>query len=80
MEKLNAVIPGMVSDDLYEMSIGLLNRSPNIYGSKYAKTIVHLIDSVSRGYTTPMEAYDAINATYIPIWVYARRSAYEHTI
>jgi len=78
--KLNPVIPGRVSDELWDKSIGKLNRDPMAYSLGYKTRIIHMIDSVSRGYTTPGEAYQALDADYFPAWLEARKSAYEHLI
>ena len=80
LSKLSAVIPGRVSDELYDKSIGMLNRNPMQFSLGYKNRIIHLIDSVSRGYTTPGEAYEALKADYFPIWLEARNSAYAHLI
>ena len=80
MKTLNKVIPGRVSDELYDASIGKLNADPTKYSDGYKNRIIHLIDSVSRGYTSPMEAYDALEAKYFPAWLETRESAYAHLI
>lgn len=80
MKRLNAVIPGRVSDELYDKSIGKLNRDSMSYSLGYKTRIIHLIDSVSRGYTTPLEAYDALEADYFPAYLEVRESAYRHLI
>ena len=80
VDKLNPVIPGRVSDELYEKSIGKLNKNPAHYSYDYKNRIFHLIDSVSRGYTTPAEAYDALESDYFPSYLEIRRSAYEHLL
>jgi hypothetical protein len=80
MKQLNPHIPGRVSDELYDKSIGKLNKNPEKYSLGYKTRIIHLIDSVSRGYTTPAEAYDALEADYFPIILEVRESAYQHLI
>ena len=81
MKKLNEHIPGRISDELYNKSIGYLKTDKGMKNSLTYKTLViHLIDSVSRGYTSPMEAYDALKAPYMPIWVTTRESAYSHLV
>ena len=80
MIDLNPVNPDLVSDELYDASIGELNKNPQNYGKYYNKLIIHMIDSVSRGYTTPMEAYDALKADYFPEHLKIRKSAYTHTL
>ena len=80
MNDLAPVNPALVSDELYDKSIGELNRKPAGYGSRYNICIIHLIDSVSRGYTTPAEAYDALAALYFPENLTTRRSAYQHLL
>ena len=77
---LNPVIPGRVSDELYEKSIGVLNKHPMDFSYEYKTRIIHLIDSVSRGYTSPAEAYMAIESDYFPIHLECRRSNYQHLL
>ena len=78
--KLNPVIKGRVSDELYNKSIGMLNQDPLRFSSGYKNRIIHMIDSVSRGYTSPREAHEALKAPYFPIWLEVRKSAYMHNI
>ena len=80
MTKLNPVIPGRVSDELYEKSIGKLNANPEDYSPEYKDCIIHLIDSVSRGYISPFEAYDALEARYFPMHLETRPSLYRHLL
>ncbi len=80
MKRLNPVIPGRVSSELYMKSIGKLNADPLGYSLAYKIQVIHLIDSVSRGYTTPGEAYDALEAPYFPAWLEVRESAYSHLV
>lgn len=80
IRNLNPVIPGRVSDELYDKSIGKLNRDPCGYSLGYKTRIIHLIDAVSRGYVTPMEAYDALNADHFPAYLEVRDSAYAHLL
>lgn len=77
---LDPVIKNRVSDELYDKSIGMLNADPLGFSLHYKTCIIHMIDSVSRGYTTPMEAYDALKADYFPAWLTVRRSAYEYLV
>lgn len=77
---MNSVIEGRVSDELWDASIGKLNRNPKKYSADYKNKIIHIIDSTSRGYISPMEAYDAILADYIPEILLIRSSAYQHLI
>lgn len=77
---LNLVNPNLVSDALYDRTIGMLNRSPGEYGLYYKTCIIHMIDSVSRGYTTPMEAYEAIEQKYFPEHLKVRDSSYSHLL
>ena len=77
---LDPVDHSRVSNALWDASIGKLNKDPANYGRYYNRLIIHMIDSVSRGYTSPVEAYDALAAEYFPEYLTARRSAYEHTI
>jgi ribosomal protein S17 len=79
MEKLNKVTIE-ISDELWEKSIGKLNKNPSKYDAHYKNLIIHLIDSVSRGYTTPWEAYEALEADYFPEYLTVRKSAYMHLI
>lgn len=78
--KLNKVDNSLVSDELYDASIGKINAAPEKYTSGYKNRIIHLIDSVSRGYTKPYEAWEAIRADYFPAWLENRESAYSHLI
>lgn len=80
MEKLAKHIPGRVSDELYDKSIGMLNRNPLKYDADYMNCIIHMIDAVSRGYISPMEAYEALDAEYFPEHLKVRRSAYQHLV
>jgi hypothetical protein len=80
MKTLNPIIPGRVSDELYDASIGKLNANPMGYSLQYKICIIHLIDSVSRGYTSPMEAYEALTAKYFPEHLRTRESAYAHLL
>lgn len=80
MRKLNPVDPTRVSDELYDNSIGKLNADPMRYSYTHKTKIIHLIDSVSRGYTTPAEAYEALEAQYFPAWLEVRESAYAHLL
>ena len=77
---LNKVKPELVSDELYTKSIGMLNANPTAFTHMYKTRIIHLIDSVSRGYTTPMEAYNALKAPYFPIILETRKSVYMHLL
>ena len=78
--KINPVIPGRVSDELYDLTIGELNKNPMKYNLYYKTRIIHMIDSCSRGYISPMEAYDAWNADYFPSFLEVRPSRYRHLI
>ena len=80
MKALNPVNHSLVSDALYDASIGKLNANPEKYGHSYKNQIIHMIDSVSRGYITPGEAYDALKAEYFPILLEVRPSAYVHLL
>ena len=80
VRNLGPVIDGRVSDELYNKSIGRLNAAPSDFSLSYKTRIIHLIDSVSRGYTSPMEAYEALDAEYFPIVLETRLSAYAHLI
>lgn len=80
--KLNPVIPNRVSDELYNKSIGFINKPENMacFSLGYKTRIIHLIDSVSRGYVSPMEAYEALKAKYFPVELEVRPSAYQHLL
>ena len=78
--KLNPVNASLVSDELYDKSIGMLNKEPWKYTYHYKNCIIHMIDSVSRGYITPMEAYDALKENYFPEFLKVRKSNYSHLI
>ena len=78
--KLNPVDPTRVSDELYEKSIGKINKNPEKYSFYYRQCIIHLIDSVSRGYISPLEAYDALAADYFPEILMVRPSSYSHLL
>lgn len=80
MKNLNPVIPGRVSDALYEASIGTLNKDPMKHSLEHKTKIIHLIDSVSRGYASPMEAYSALDSEYFPEHLLTRESAYMHLL
>lgn len=79
-DNLNPVKPELVSDELYDKSIGKLNKNPMDYSYYYKTCIIHLIDSVSRGYITPAEAYDALSVDYFPEYLTVRESAYMHLL
>ena len=78
--KLNLVIKGRVSDELYDKTIGMLNRDSLEFSEGYKNRIIHMIDAVSRGYISPMEAYAAIEAPYFPAFLEVRKSAYVQNI
>jgi hypothetical protein len=77
---LNPVIRGRVSDALYAASIGKINADTRNYGRYYNTLIIHLIDSVSRGYTSPAEAWDALARDYFPIYLERRQSKYQNLL
>jgi hypothetical protein len=77
---LNPVIPGRVSDELWGKSIGVLNANPLKFSGGYKTKVIHLIDATSRGYISPAEAYDALDADYFPSFLEVRNSAYAHLI
>lgn len=77
---MNPVNPKLVSDELYDKSIGKLNRNPEKFSWYYKTCVIHLIDSVSRGYITPLEAYDALAADYFPEHLTVRKSRYQHLL
>lgn len=78
--KLNPVIVGRVSSELYDKSIVMLNKDPLKFSTGYKNRIIHMIDSVSRGYISPMEAHEALEAPCFPAWLEIRKSAYMHLV
>lgn len=76
MKKLNKVRKDINIDDLYEKAITPMNEDPNRYDYHYKNCIIHLVDSVSRGYTTKLEAYDALKQPYFPEYLKVRKSLY----
>lgn len=82
LTKLSPVNPNLVSDELYNKSIGWLNNTKEGMNQSlgYKTRIIHLIDAVSRGYITPLEAYEALESKYFPIHLELRKSAYQHLI
>ena len=77
---LSSVNHKLVSDELYLKAIQPLNDNPEGYTQYYKNCIIHLIDSVSRGYITPGEAYQALESDYFPETLTLRRSRYQHLI
>jgi len=77
---MNKVIPNRVSDELYAKSIGEINKNPEKFSLEYKTKIIHLIDSCSRGYISPMVANDALNMKYFPSFLEVRESKYSHLI
>ena len=74
---LKPVKPELVSDALYDATIGALT----ITDTDQKKTSwIHLIDAVSRGYATPLDAWDAVALGYVPEHLLIRESAYCHLI
>lgn len=80
MEKLNKPIPDRISDELYDKTIGEMNRRPGDFSLYYKRCIIHAVDSCSRGYMTPLEVYEALEAPYFPEHLTVRPSAYAHLI
>lgn len=80
MDKLNVVNHALVSDELYDLTIGEINRNPMKYSHGYKTRIIHMIDSCSRGYITPMECYDAWKSKTFPIALELRPSKYQHLL
>ena len=74
---LKPVKPELVSDALYDATIGVL-ATTDTYQRK--TSWIHLIDAVSRGYVTPLEAWDAVALGYVPERLLTRDSAYCHLI
>ena len=74
---LNPVKPELVSDALYDATIGVLDTR-DTYQKK--TSWIHLIDAVSRGYVTPLEAWDAVALGYVPEHLLIRESAYCHLL
>ena len=71
------IIPERVSDELYDKSIGMLKLGSSL---AYKTRIIHMVDAVSRGTITPMEAYQALDADYFPIALETRESAYAYLL
>lgn len=75
--RINPVQPGLVSDALYDATIGKLRVTDN---HQFKVSWIHLVDSVSRGYVTPMEAWDAVALGYVPEHLLTRESLYSHLV
>ena len=72
---------GKLSSVLYERIHSKINVASHL---GFKSRMIHLADAVDCGTITPMEAYDAINQLetmgYLPIWIEARKSNYDHVI
>ena len=77
---MNSVNPALVSDELWDKSIGRLNADPLGFSPGYKDRIIHMIDAVSRGNISPLEAYDALDADYFPVHLEVRESAYSYLL
>lgn len=66
--------------ELYEKAIVPMNQNPLRYNADYKTCIIHMVDSVSRGYTTKSEAYEALKQSYFPEYLRIRKSAYMHLV
>jgi hypothetical protein len=71
-----SVHEGKLSDELYSacMEKAKENAGPG------ATSWIHLADAVSRGTISPMEAYDAIEAGFLPETLKVRKSLYYHLL
>ncbi len=69
-----------VSDELWNKSIGMINKNPTAYSYHYKDCIIHMIDAVDRGTITPLEAYDALEAPYFPEHLKVRESRYQNLL
>jgi len=78
--KRNPVNPDLVSDELYNKTIGEQNSNPEGYTLEHKTQVIHMIDAVSRGYISPMEAYDAVTLGYVPAVLLARPSKYQSLV
>ena len=63
-------------DELYLKAISPMNKNPNDHTADYKNCIIHMVDSVSRGYTTKNEAYEALQQDYFPEHLRVRKSYY----
>jgi len=70
------VIAGRVSDELYESTIGEMNRNPEKYSNRFKSHMIHMVDSCSRGYIRPIEVDDAWRLGYVPDFFLVRPSMY----
>ena len=75
--RINPVQSGLVSDALYNATIGKLKVTDDL---QFKTNWIHLIDSVSRGYSTPAEAWDAVALGYVPEHLLTRESMYSHLV
>ena len=80
LKKLNKHIDGRISDELLSATILKLNRNPENYTANYKNRMIHMIDSCSRGYITPMECWGAVRLGYVPENLIVRESAYSHLV
>lgn len=82
MKKLNSHILGRLSDELHDKTIMWLNNTEHGMNQDlgYKTRLIHLADSVSRGYTRPAKAYAAMEADYFPVCLELRDSAYAHLL
>lgn len=67
---------GLLSDSLYD---ACMQKAKENIGAG-ATNWIHLADAVSRGTISPLEAYDAIEAGYLPENLKIRESAYYHLL
>ncbi len=77
---LAPVIPGRVSDALYDATISKLNADPMKYSDQHKNQFIHLIDAISRGYATPGDGWDAVMLGYVPEHLLVRTSLYQHLV
>ena len=79
IQKLNPVQENLVSDELFDASIGSLKWDDG-KSLQYKTNMLHLIDSTSRGYISLMEAWDALRLGYLPEHLKVRESEYSHLV
>lgn len=84
MKNLNNIIPNRLSDELYdaieEMKYTITANGQKIPNGPSSVVWIHLADSVSRGYISPMEAWGTIRLGYVAEHLIVRESKYAHLI
>ncbi|MFA7143201.1 MAG: hypothetical protein WC175_04395 [Candidatus Dojkabacteria bacterium] len=66
-----------LSDQLYDACIAKARENP---GPEGTTPWLHLKDAVDRGTISPMEAYDALEAGFLPEHLKIRKSLYYHLL